>query len=302
MMLNMLTGISGSGKSTYAKLLEKDGFIVLSSDSIRKELYGDESIQKDPATVFKILHERIITLLKAGKRVCYDATNINRKKRMVFLEILKENRIDCFKKCTVIYRDINEMIEADSKRERSVGIEVIMRQLRQFEIPTKNEGWDGLFACTSDGSIGATRSTLNELEILDTYDQGNHHHSFSLGTHLRKTQEYTLEATKHMDAKLRNCVIFASTAHDFGKPFTKILNKKGEYSYYSHQNVGAYISFLYSNIFHQDEMFMIAWLVQYHMEPFFWETEKQKQKFIDTWGQAKTDLIITIHEADKKAH
>ena len=44
--LYMMVGLPASGKSTYAKLLaeEVDGIIV-SSDAIRKEWYGDENIQ-----------------------------------------------------------------------------------------------------------------------------------------------------------------------------------------------------------------------------------------------------------------
>ena len=39
-MVKMLIGLPACGKSTYAKNLE--GFKVLSSDSIREELYGDD--------------------------------------------------------------------------------------------------------------------------------------------------------------------------------------------------------------------------------------------------------------------
>jgi predicted kinase len=44
--LILLCGIPGSGKTTYAKTNAFKDDIILSSDSIRKEFYGDESIQK----------------------------------------------------------------------------------------------------------------------------------------------------------------------------------------------------------------------------------------------------------------
>ena len=39
-MFEMLIGIPGSGKLTYAKKKIDEGCIVVSSDALRKELYG----------------------------------------------------------------------------------------------------------------------------------------------------------------------------------------------------------------------------------------------------------------------
>ena len=302
MMLNMLVGISGSGKSYYAKSLEKDGYLVFSSDAIRKELYGSEEDQTHNEVVFSTLHSRILTALKSGRRVCYDATNLNAKRRAAFVRMLELSYVDCFKKCTVIYRDIEECIEADAKRERSVGIEVIMRQAKQFEVPTRDEGWDGLTACQSNGLLGRRYSVVQLFENLKDYDQGNHHHSLTLGKHLEECKKNATGLCDGVPMTTRNYIDFACSVHDVGKPYTKILNKRGEYSYYGHQNVGAYVSFLYSNVFQQGEMFTIAWLVQNHMEPFFWGTEEQKEKFFQKWGKTRAESIMIIHEADKKAH
>lgn len=37
----MLVGLPGSGKSTYAEELKREGYIIHSSDAIREELTGD---------------------------------------------------------------------------------------------------------------------------------------------------------------------------------------------------------------------------------------------------------------------
>ena len=59
--LFMLIGIPGSGKSTASqKLSEIYNAPIYSSDDIRKELYGDASVQDNPKKVFDILHKRII--------------------------------------------------------------------------------------------------------------------------------------------------------------------------------------------------------------------------------------------------
>ena len=48
----MLVGIPCSGKSSFVK--EQNG-IWISSDKIREELYGDESIQENPEKVFRVM-------------------------------------------------------------------------------------------------------------------------------------------------------------------------------------------------------------------------------------------------------
>ena len=49
--LEILIGLPGSGKSTYCKEKRElnSNSVYLSSDKIREELYGNESIQGNPA-------------------------------------------------------------------------------------------------------------------------------------------------------------------------------------------------------------------------------------------------------------
>jgi len=76
----MLVGLPGSGKTSFALSL-KDKYDIISSDSIRKELYGSERIQENNNKVFEIMRKRAIEALKSGKNVIYDATNMTRKFR-----------------------------------------------------------------------------------------------------------------------------------------------------------------------------------------------------------------------------
>ena len=88
-----LIGLSGSGKSSYNF---EEEVVKISSDSLRKELFGDENDQTHNAEVFNELHKRVILNLKNGKNVVYDATNLSRRRRVVFLNNIKH--IDCEKK------------------------------------------------------------------------------------------------------------------------------------------------------------------------------------------------------------
>lgn len=82
----MMVGVAGSGKTTFAKKLEKRGAIVVSSDAIRKEFWNDESNQQKPHKIFEECHRRISYLLKEGYWVVFDATNLSARRREEFLK------------------------------------------------------------------------------------------------------------------------------------------------------------------------------------------------------------------------
>ena len=57
--MTMMVGLAASGKSTYAKKIVNDtDAIILSSDAIRWELFGDETDQEHNQQVFQELHKR----------------------------------------------------------------------------------------------------------------------------------------------------------------------------------------------------------------------------------------------------
>ena len=61
----MMIGPSASGKSTFANNLSKyRGWRVISSDGLRKELYGDEAIQGDNKVLFSQIHKMILEMLE----------------------------------------------------------------------------------------------------------------------------------------------------------------------------------------------------------------------------------------------
>lgn len=71
-----LVGLPGSGKSTFAQLLQRlTGAMVISTDRIRGDLYGDPEIQGEWATVETQVLTRYREAIAQGKGVIYDATN-----------------------------------------------------------------------------------------------------------------------------------------------------------------------------------------------------------------------------------
>lgn len=194
MAFYMLVGVSGSGKSTFAERikhwgeLEKEDVEIFSSDEIRKELYGDASIQKDHEKVFRILHKRVKEALSQGKSVVYDACNLSAKRRRAFLQEIQ--KYETSKNCIVIASDYDSCIENQKKRDRKVPIEVIKRQIKSFEFPDwKLEGWD--FVCSF--SPFHNFSLEEELEKLRSISHDNPHHSLTIGEHMLLAEKLAKE-------------------------------------------------------------------------------------------------------------
>ncbi len=83
---HFLIGPAASGKSTLAeKLAATDNYNIVSTDAIRAELFGEESIQGDWQLIETEALNRIQKSLAAGRPVIYDATNTKRPWRMELL-------------------------------------------------------------------------------------------------------------------------------------------------------------------------------------------------------------------------
>ncbi|MBD2356494.1 ATP-binding protein [Tolypothrix sp. FACHB-123] len=97
MICHFLIGVPGSGKSTFAAELAKLGnYRIVSTDTIRQQLYGDASIQGDWLAIEeKVIAEIVEALapltegIAQSYGVIYDATNAKRMWRMLFLMKLK---------------------------------------------------------------------------------------------------------------------------------------------------------------------------------------------------------------------
>ena len=140
-VLIVLGGLPASGKSTYAEMLvERGQFCRVCPDLIRKELYGNESIQGNGRKVFKIAFDAIQRLGKQNFNVVFDATNIHADRRK---ELVEEMRpyfdIIIFK-----WFDVATAVclERNRQRERQVPEEVIWRMAKTAIVPTTEEGFD----------------------------------------------------------------------------------------------------------------------------------------------------------------
>jgi predicted kinase len=284
--LILLVGIPGSGKTTYANkyIEEHPGMIHLSSDKIRKELWGDEATQGDNNEVFYRMQRRAIDGLNFGYNVIYDATNITRKDRAgIIAACPKFAKIECH----IIWAPIETCIERDVERKRTVGKEVIDRMLKRFQAPDYDEGIHEIKIILPDNfDCGEYRlKCMNEMMI----PHDNPHHTLDVYSHC-------LEACKHLSTRTNDDDLDkASFFHDVGKPYVKaFVDSKGnpceQAHYYQHQCLGAYMSY------GMGLSIETAWLISVHMDPFL--NTKYYNK-LPAYLKKQVDLL---HEADLAAH
>ena len=300
----MLIGLPASGKSTFASKTFGGG-VVVSTDGIRGELFGDESVQGDPDKVFAEAKRRSVDALNSGcDCVVFDATNLKRKYRV---PIIKEIRRRVNKEIDVVAVWVavpySVCIERDSNRGRTVGEKVIRRMYMNFVPPSKAEGFDAVFLhynCTPKDMDGYTEEAF--LGMAMGYDQHNSHHTLTLGEHCTKACEYV---RKHGGSEL---LCTTALLHDNGKPFTATyVNGKGEVTeechYYQHHCVGSYDIVFYLRDLPTNSVVRAANLIYYHMHPLVeWKSEAKRKKDVAEMDEDFYNDLMLLHEGDLNAH
>ena len=138
--LYCMCGISGSGKSTWAAQYKQThpDIVIISTDAIREDLFGDCRIQKEGDKVFQIAYDCIRVCLEEGVDVIFDAMSLKLKDRHSLLTQFG-SMADMI--CVVTGADSARAIENQYKRDRHVPEEVVLAQSKRFVEPNINEGW-----------------------------------------------------------------------------------------------------------------------------------------------------------------
>ena len=311
----MMVGLAGSGKSDLASRIyceNEKGIIeqpiVHSSDALRMEMFGEyeDEDQQKKEILFKELKKRIKEDLKLGKNVIYDATNLNTKVRASFLAEIKKT--GAYKQCIMTMTPYEECIKRNKNREHVVLNQQIKRTYMTFSPPGYHEGWDNILPIYNYElkDFEQYYNINGLLDTMDAFDQGNDHHSMTLGGHCRTTMQY-VSKTAPEDHALQ----LAAVLHDCGKLKTKTdINSKGEsdgqYHYYQHHCVGAYESMFYLKHagVSPEEQIDIANIIYYHMHPrnAWIQSKRAVNKAKNFIGEKMYDRIMILHDADVRAH
>ena len=88
--LAILAGLPKSGKSTYAKILKEQGWVVVNPDTIRLALHGQQFVASAEPFVWATAELMARSLLMSEYKVLIDATNTTKKRRAQWLKLSQE--------------------------------------------------------------------------------------------------------------------------------------------------------------------------------------------------------------------
>lgn len=298
-------GLSGSGKSTIATKIanENANTVIISTDSIRKELTGNAENQEQNDEVFNIFHNRIYENLVNKKNVIADATNLTIKSRRAIMNRI--GRLDIKKVCYVLSKPYEQCKIDNKSREKAVPDFVIHHQVRRFQVPFKGEGLDEIHILNSKKYTKYNCTIEDMIKAMTNYDQKNPHHTMTLDKHSSFVSDLFINKMQENDSKFNkntNPFAIGSKIHDFGKLYTQTFDDEGIAHYIAHEAYGSYYAL--SQLTKPDgwsdkEILDMCFLISYHMMPFNWNTDKANQRWRKRFGEYKYQMLLYFNDCDR---
>ncbi len=159
--LVLLIGVSGSGKSTFAKR-HFLGTEIISSDTARGLVSDDENDQTATADAFDVVHYLAGKRLARGKIAVIDATNIQPAARQSLVAVAREHDV----LPVAIIFDVPEKVCLERNRardDRDFGADVIKRQAATMRRSLKGLSREGIRA-----SHTLSAAEIDDVEIVRT--------------------------------------------------------------------------------------------------------------------------------------
>jgi predicted kinase len=319
----MMCGLPASGKSTKAKeIADDENALILSSDEMRIELFGDVNHQDDNGKLFEELYRRAKEYLKQGKSVIVDATNISSKRRISTLNEFKNYHKEIYYLCTYY----EKCLYHDIIRDKKVGEHVINRMYRTLLIPTYKEGWNDIHiysnefgllkkykdkfeniifnpATTHDGMFEEL-SKYDSFTFLPIYNlpHDSKWHTLSVSRHTYEVWKYIMD---NYHAPDKDKMLMVALFHDTGKAHCKQFKEGSKYAnFYNHENVSAQLvcNFLMWMGYEEDFILDVSELVQLHMRLLSADdSESCMEKLKQFVGEDTFNKLKFFKEADEQA-
>jgi protein phosphatase len=168
-----LLGISGSGKSTFARRYFKPTE-VLSSDAFRAMIADDENDQSASKNAFEALHHVAGIRLRTGRRVVVDATNVQKHARAELVKLARE--YDVLPVAIVI--DTPEPVaweRTQARQDRDFGRQVLRSQQQNLRRSLRGLGREGfrkvhIVTDPDDVTITYEKAWNDKREITGPFD------------------------------------------------------------------------------------------------------------------------------------
>lgn len=283
----ILIGVAGSGKSTFSESL-KETSVILSSDNIREELFGDLTHQspEDHKKVFELLHSRLKDELKNGsKDIIYDATNLNRKKRVhLYKEIKAASKGAAHVESVAFIKPLNYLynIEENRSTAKQVGKENILRMYKSFTPPKEGVDCDSFYSYYG-----------NNLEEFAEEFSGDTPHDTPF--HLESVREHIQMTIDNAKKTGNPLLVKVAQFHDLGKFVTKQKTDRGA-SFYGHENVSSMYYMASIDGYPSEEQKLILGTIYSHMTAHQGITEKFINR--NNLSKQEVDLINRFGEID----
>lgn len=302
--LIFLIGLPAAGKSSYCesyKTLNPDAVIV-SSDAIREEVFGDVNDQSHNQEVFNIVEKRCREALKANKEVILDATNLNRKRRINFIKVMPK----CEVEAVVFAIPFEVCCERNESRERVVPMSAMERMYKSFQPPHHAEGFNKIeYIHLEDFDDVEYYFDIHAANMVCEHD--NPHHSFTCGEHCNVAlikAAYLLDENGKI-TKENDAILSAAGHHDMSKYKCKVFhdmkgNPTKDAHFYGHECVSAYDYLVCFPENSEEELTFISNLIANHMV--FYAGEGAVKNRRKLYGEKFWAALEVVHRADIKAH
>src|ERR1039457_6116113 len=162
--LVVLVGISGSGKSTFARAHFKPTEVI-SSDFCRGLVADDENDQSATKAAFELLHYIVGKRLAGGRLTVVDATNVQPEARRTLVALAREHDV----LPVAIVLDLPEKLCAErnaGREDRDFGPHVLRRQHDQLRLGLKGlrrEGFRTVHVLRTPDEVA--RATLTRARL-----------------------------------------------------------------------------------------------------------------------------------------
>lgn len=143
----VIIGLPGSGKSFIAQQLSKSDrkYCWISTDRIRRQLFGDESIQGPWLQIWSQVQWELKQAIANQVNPIYDATNVQRRRRR---DLIRQVRLMGFESVVGLWVNtpLDVCLARNQSRSRQVPEGVIMGMFNQLADapPRLNDGFDRL--------------------------------------------------------------------------------------------------------------------------------------------------------------